>query len=137
MITFVSVFLYVQSERNEYSREDSSDQFSERSHHEREQPEPIAYHPGLRDIKTWTQSSDACPRNCSARNGLGLLLTTWDTFKFKVKKTTKTRKRPSVSDCCEQCKFLSRQLHLGSLFIQRNFHRFLLCIATTIFLYVD
>ena len=45
---------------------------------------PLHICPGLRDIKTWTQSSDACPRNCSARNGLGLLLTTWNTFKFKV-----------------------------------------------------
>ena len=45
---------------------------------------PLHICPGLRDIKTWTQSSDACRRKCSARNGLGLLLTTWDTFKFKV-----------------------------------------------------
>ena len=45
---------------------------------------PLHICPGLRDIKTWTQSSDACSRNCSARKGLGLLLTTWDTFKFKV-----------------------------------------------------
>ena len=52
-------------------------------------------------------------------------------------KPNKTRKRPSQSDCCEQCKLLSWQLHLGSLLIQRHFRRFLLCIATTIFLYVD
>ena len=31
-----------------------------------------------RSIRTWTQSSDTCPRNCSARNGLGLLLAMWD-----------------------------------------------------------
>ena len=106
---------------------------------------PLHICPGLRDLKTWTQTKARMPAQETVQQEMaldcysprGILLSLKFLIWHTQKKKKKTRKRPSVSDCCEQCKLLSRQLHLGSLLIQRNFHRFLLFIATTIFLYVD